>query len=601
MLRKALDFIKRIYIIIFVILAVSLFFWFYNTYLIDRSLANLRFILAKVTVMKNNIEEARKIAMILEAMLTKEIAAQGESKVKPVDLAAAETVLAQTRQTPKLEKETQQLRDALRYASTGQEPAERETVMLEMVSDILNRPQSLSQLEDARFALKEIIDKKDQERLALLRFIDRVAGAVSGISKAELEKQANALKRRLSDIKEKDKLQEAFYGLGIILTQLGQIKNANAFYVRAIALQPDDHVAEKAKFNLALNEKTVGNLEKALQEFLALTETTSNRELKVFIQLQIADVLRKQAKFDEAISHLKKIVQEQPTADLAQLSNYIVSQIYLYNLDDTQKAKEELQKTKEMNEASSLSRYIDKQANQSIIERCLVMGFNFLKQAYFMSMPEKYSAALKNFDSALEIDPKDGFAYAGKSLVFLWLGEREKALEFSRRAVRLLPDNEITGVNLAYVYIELKMIDEAISELKRLIAVKPKTWQAHYNLAFAYIIKNNFSGAAKAFAEAEKINPGYPRILNNYGWCLWKLGRYAEAIKIFERAIFLEPQYNDALFNLGLIYKASGKYEEARSRLNKLSIINPAYPDLGYYLSDVNKVLRSRSSSHESN
>jgi tetratricopeptide (TPR) repeat protein len=597
-LRIFLDFLKKNYKLFIVLSAVMLFFWVYNTYLVDRSLLNLRFILEKVTAMKENLDDARKITMILEAMRIKEMVLQGEVEVKAEDLEAAEKVLAEAQEMPQLKQETQQLRDALRYAVAKQEPTDRGKIMIDMITDVLSKPQSVSQLEDAKFALKEMIGDQEQKRPAVLALIDRVAAAVlpkrPGISRQGLEREASLLQRRLRSIGDKDKLQEAFYKLANILTQLGQIKNATAFYRQAVALQPDSPLAEKAKFNLAWNEKTTGNLEGALKGFQALTEDTSDPELKIFLRFQTADILRKQARYPEAISNLEKIVEQEPSVDLAQLSNYLVGQIYLYDLGDTEKAKEEFKKTKEINQASEFAQYVDKQTDPAIAEQYLVIGFNLLKQAYFMSMPEKYSEALKNFDRALAIDPKDALSYAGKSLIYLWLGEREKALETSKKSVRLMPNNEVVSVNLAYVYIELGMIDEAIAELKRLVALKPKTWQAYYNLGFAYIVKNEFAEAANAFEQSGKANPYSARILNNQGWCMWKLGKYAEAIHLFERALFAEPQFQDALFNLGLIYKASGKYSEAKAKLDELLRIAPGYPNLDYYLSDINRLMRTR-------
>jgi tetratricopeptide (TPR) repeat protein len=361
-------------------------------------------------------------------------------------------------------------------------------------------------------------------------------------------------------------------------------------------LQPYGQLAEKSKFNLAWNDKTAGNLKEALKGFQALTETVSDPELKIFLRFQTADILKKQAKYEEAINYLEKIVQQEPSLDLAQLSNYLIGQIYLYDLEDTATAKKEFQKAQDIDRSSDLSQYIDKNADAGIVEKYLMIGFNLLKQAYSMSLPDKYAEALKNFDRALEVNPKDGLSYAGKSLIFLWLGEREKALESSKRAVRLSPDNEVTLVNLAYVYIELGMIDEAIAELKRLVSAKPRSWQGYYNLGYAYVVKNNYSEAANAFEAAARVKPDSAGILNNQGWCLWKLGKYAEASHIFERALAVDPQFKDALFNLGLIYKASGRYEEAKTKLDELFRITPQYPDLEYYLSDVNRLMRLRSS-----
>jgi tetratricopeptide (TPR) repeat protein len=555
--------------------------------------------------MKDNLESTRKIAMILDAMLTKEIAMQGDTSVNAEELEAAENVLAQAQKTPQLEKEARELKDALRYAVvkeiTSPEAADQRKIMLEMVNDILTNPKSASQLDDAKFALNEVINGIQQDRHGLLRTMDRVVGAVlpksRAISRESLEKQANSLKRKIRDIKEKGKLQEAFYELGNILTQLGEFEDADVKYKQAVALQPNSRLAEKAKFNLAWNDKMRGKLDQALKGFQGLAEVTSDEELKVFLQFQIADILRKQDKHKDAINSLEKIAQQGSNLDLTQLSNYIAGQIYLYDLAEAEKAKEEFQKAKNLDLSSVFSKYISKQAVAAIVEQYHTAGFNLLKQAYFMSEPEKYSQALESFDRALETNPDDGFSYAGKALIFLWRGEGEKALESSKRAAKLIPDNEGINVNLAYIRIKLGLIDEAISGLKKLLSLKPKLWQAYYNLGYAYIVQNNLAEAADVFKKAAEMNPASAMILTNHGWCKWKLGEYAKAIELFERALIVEPRSKDALFNLGLIYKTSGKYEEAKAKLDKLFRIAPTYPHLEYYLSDLNRIIRVRDAS----
>jgi|GEM_PF-2251882 len=607
MLNIILNFFRNNFKLFIIILAVLLFFWVYNTYLVDRSLMNLRFIFDKVATMKDNLEATRKIAMILDAMLTKELAVQPGAGVKPEELEAAERVLAQAQQTPLLEKEARELKEALHYAVvneiTGPQAADRRKIMLEMVNDLLSSPKGVSQLEDAKFALREVISDIQQKRNVLLATMDQVVGVVlprrQAISRQSLEKEAASLKRKLNNLRTKDKLQETLYELGNVFTQLGEFEKADEYYKRVIALEPNSPLAAKGKFNLAWNDKIKGNLDQALKGFQALAEITSDPDLKIFLDFQIADILRKQAKHEEAITYLDKIAQEKPNVDLEQLSNYIAGQIYLYDLKEVDKAKQEFNKAKNLDLASVFSDYINKQATAAIVEQYISMGFNLLKQGYFMSEPAKYAEALDNFDRALEINPDDAFSHAGKSLMFLWQGQREKALESIEKAAELLPKNEGIGVNLGYVYLKLGMTDKAIAGLNRLVSLKPNLWQAYYNLGYAYILKNELTEAAAVFKKAEKANPASARILSNQGWCRWKLGDYAQAIELFERALALEPRFQDALFNLGLIYKTTGKYDEAKAKLDELFRLTPNYPHLEYYLTEVNRIVRVRDASLE--
>jgi adenylate cyclase len=67
----------------------------------------------------------------------------------------------------------------------------------------------------------------------------------------------------------------------------------------------------------------------------------------------------------------------------------------------------------------------------------------------------------------LEAKPESALAAYTGALALANLGERERALEWSRRALAIEPDDHMTLYNVACVYAELGLFDDAVDLLER--------------------------------------------------------------------------------------------------------------------------------------
>lgn len=543
-------FVKRIYKVLIVIAITIVFFFVYNRYLIDYSLSNLSTTLDRLNDVKTR-EGAKQLSGMLDYSLLKEVSS--------VELESAN-----------LSK-------------------------IAFVKDILSEPENMSQLEEARLALKELVEQKEKKRSPILVFLDRVSKAIfpgtKKASDARLESRIKALKSKISITEDDIQAQEIYYELASAYVQLSKYQEAKEAYVKVVELAPESKLAQRAKFNLAWNEKSQGNFDEAIRQFEQIAETSSENNSAVFSKYQVAEVSRKKGDYEKAAQIYKEISAEQQDKELSKVATFKAGYTYLYDLKDYARAKEVLDEAGGLLEGSSVAEHIEKTASSVMAIQYRKEGFQLLSQGYDSSSPQIYKEALKSFDKALEITPEDGLCYTGKALALLWLKDSSGGLEAARKAVMFSPNDEAASINLGYICLQLGLTNEAIREYKRLISVNPLTARGYYNLGYAYVVSGRMKEASAAFEQSTKINPKSHVAFNNQGWCLWQLGRYPEAIEAFEKAIQLKPNFTDALFNLGMVYKAIGRNEEAKVKFEVILDKDPAFPGAKDYLKKVEEAL----------
>jgi tetratricopeptide (TPR) repeat protein len=546
--------LKKTYIILIVLALVVIFFLGYNMYLIDYSLANLKLALNKVNDIKTS-EEAKNLASALDYSLFNEIASE-------------------TLQSGNISK-------------------------IELAKDILNKSQDANRLKDVKFALREVIKQKEKERPAVLIALDKLtslfAPGARKISKAKLEGQARDSREKIGTLSDRDELQNAYYVLANTYTQLSEFEKAKEAYERAIALNPDSNLAKKSRFNLAWNEKNRGNLDEAIKEFEKLSQTPGEEKLASFSKYQLAETYRKKEDYEKAVAIYREIASE--NKELAQISSLQTGTTLLYDLKQSDKAKEVFDETKALFKGTDFAAHIEDTMTAHLISQYRIEGFKLLGESYGSSYGARYRDAVVYFDKALAIDPKDAVSYAGKAICLLSLKEPDKALGFARKAVELAPDDEIASVNLGYIYAEMNMVNKAITECKRFISLNLPSSYSYYNLGCAYAGQNRIEEAISALRQATKINPQFAFAYNNLGWCLWQLGNYGEAIEAFENALRLQPKFLDALFNLGATYEVVDRYEDAKRKFQAVLEIDPRHFDAQYQLREIEKVLQQKDKS----
>lgn len=551
--QKVLPFFKRTYKVVVVAILAVLFFLGYNTYLVDRSLVNLKKTLESVSNVQSP-DDVRNLVSSLDYALLAELSSE------QVDSS--------------------------------------NIVRLELAKNILSKATDSTQLEDAKFALRQVIKQKESQRPGILSTLDKINTFFNPASapspSVDMANEVQLMEEKVKKLANKEDLQEAYYKLGNICSVLSDFDKAKEAYEKALVYAPSSELSDRIKFNIAWNERRRGNFEAAIAGFEQIARSASKENLITLSWYQIAEIYRVKGDYKKAISIYQNISKGNKESILAQLSELQIANTFLYDLKDPVRAREIFKQTEETFQGTDIAEYIKINAIPKIISQYRSEGFLLLDEAKRFEQVEKYKEAIRYFDKALEISPQDSESYAGKAVVYLWMNDPDTALQFARKAVQLAPDNEAAITNLGYIYIQMGITSEAITEYKRFLTANPFSAHCYYNLGYAYAIEMRTSEAADAFKNAIRINSRFSSAYNNLGWCLWKESKYSEALTAFERAGQLQPKYVDAIYNLGEVYRVLGRYDEARKQYQTVAKIDPANVRAQDRLALLDKVTRKK-------
>ncbi len=556
---------KKTYGVLFVLAGVFAFFFIYNTYLVDHSLVDLKSALRKLNDVKT-VEDAKRLASVLDYTLVREASA---SQITPETLSK-----------------------------------------IEMVKDVLSKPENLAQVKSMRGILENVVKEKEKQRPAMLLALDSVVqtvapAAAQSAPSARLGGRIQSLQERISAAKDANQMQGLLFDMASVYAQLGKFDEARQTYERLIEVNPKTKLAHKALFSIAWNEKYQGNYAAAIAGFERLIATADvEKKLLLSAKYELADTYKKKGDNQKAADLFKELIALTGGREDRGISSMAILQtgnIYLYGLKDVAAAQEFYDQAKQSVEdsdsgsiESGLARYVETIAQSNISGQYRREGFRLLKDAYKNNDKELYRSAISQFTKAIGTDAQDGISYSGRALAYLWLNDPDRAMWDARKAVKLMPNDEVASINLGYIYIQLNIPDEAVSEYKRFIAVNPFSYKGYYNLGYSYLISGRFEEAAAAFEQSYKIDPKFIRALNNQAWCYWQLGQYARAVELFEEAILKKPGFLDSLFNVAVCYKAIGRHKEAQERFLDVLRIFPNYPGINQLLQEVEIVLQQQ-------
>ncbi|MBX9687935.1 MAG: tetratricopeptide repeat protein [Candidatus Obscuribacterales bacterium] len=212
----------------------------------------------------------------------------------------------------------------------------------------------------------------------------------------------------------------------------------------------------------------------------------------------------------------------------------------------------------------------------------------------------KLDAAEEQFNKALEMDPTNSVAHAGKALVLMnRLSSSNMTIRQQRDSILKQAENECrmalqkdpyspeAHFQLAQSLREQGRTDEAVKEYNEAIKSDPKYSEAYAGLGMLKLSQNSLGEAEGAFKQAVQYNSGNSTAHYGLGKVYLKMGNVDAAIKELNTALYQNPNSFPAHQAMGEAYQAQGNNNAAIAEYHKSTLIKPENPEVYLHISDI--------------
>ncbi|MBP7403253.1 MAG: tetratricopeptide repeat protein, partial [Clostridia bacterium] len=187
----------------------------------------------------------------------------------------------------------------------------------------------------------------------------------------------------------------------------------------------------------------------------------------------------------------------------------------------------------------------------------------FIARAFVRLHDGEYDEALRDFETALRIDPQRLDAMHGRGKCLSLLGEDEEAMSCFNRLRRILPDDPDIAYELADAMFAAGFLEDALRVCLECLALDPAFTEAYVLMAVVETRKENDGLAFDHLEKALEIEADNPFALNEMAYLLHLQGRDGEAFDYVEQALDSFPDFTEALYNKATILYFQGLLDES--------------------------------------
>jgi serine/threonine-protein kinase len=147
-------------------------------------------------------------------------------------------------------------------------------------------------------------------------------------------------------------------------------------------------------------------------------------------------------------------------------------------------------------------------------------------------------------------------------------GKYEDAVKQFQSAVELEPSNEDAYMGLAGAYDLLGKTSDAENTYKKIVNLRPNYWLGYNLLGGFYLRQAQYDDASRMFQKVVDLTPESFRGYANLGATLLYEAKYADAIKPLEQSLAVRPTAN-TYSNLGTAYYYQHRFHDAALNYEK--------------------------------
>ncbi|MDP6795799.1 MAG: tetratricopeptide repeat protein [Verrucomicrobiota bacterium] len=378
------------------------------------------------------------------------------------------------------------------------------------------------------------------------------------------------------------------YLIGRSYKSVGEVKQADAAYGKAIAAHPDDHVAVLSKWDMAEIahiRKDTRRLEQVWSDLVFNTKL--NKQNRSYVE-RAAQGLAKhrfsEADFEKALKTLQVPYSEEALLDaiyqnaknaVSRLCNddttrrsgeQLADRIITLLLDETINIKPSGDGTDEIRELHRRAGRLHERAGRDLD---VVKTYERLAKRIGMDDGVRGSIATwhcakKRFPKARELygqfeDKTEGLIHIADT----WIeeGQPTQAIRLYQRLAKLEPKRLADWKQaIAGIYAESGQHDKAIEVYQELVILAPaeaSTW--YWTIGSLYEETKRLKVAIQAYRQSDR----YPEAYFQMAKCHRQLKEYTEALTLYHQALATEKVAPDATLSIGYTYEEQFKKKDA--------------------------------------
>ena len=313
-------------------------------------------------------------------------------------------------------------------------------------------------------------------------------------------------------------------------------------------------------------------------------KTTAQKTNPVKQKVITAKVAQNYLQIDQMIEHGDYAKADKMLSDIIKKSPYDMAAKSLQVVLEAKQGKLDTAQEK-------LNSYLPKMSNNANLHYAQGI-INLKRQAssdleYRNNSEELIKNAVKEFQTAVKLNPKHYPAYNALGVAALNVGNFSKAKEFFSEALEINPNYATAIDNMGTLdYLE-ENYGAATKNFLKAISLNPNSSTAYFHLAQVYDKKSMYSKGLDAIDHSLRINNNSSVSYNLRGEMLKKQGNETAAIESFKKSIAIKPENIKPYINLSKIYERRFDNEIAIAYLKSALSINPSMNEVKLKLADI--------------
>lgn len=187
----------------------------------------------------------------------------------------------------------------------------------------------------------------------------------------------------------------------------------------------------------------------------------------------------------------------------------------------------------------------------------------------------KLPLALKTFETALEVEPRDTNVMQAIASCLEQLGELELARKHLQAAVSISPEDSGVLANLGAVSEKLRNPTDASDYYHRALAINPKNYIALMNYGALLNSTGKRQEGLTMCLRAYEAHPQSLGVIYNLVNALVSVFQYSDALTYCNEGLTKQPNHANLLFKKGLVLSCLQQYAEATQCMAYAQVLDP--------------------------